>query len=279
MTGVDIVAMRSTANLPRTIDTLLVAGGDGVGDACRDQTLIKWIASTAKRARRVGSVCNGALLLAATGLLNGRTATTHWSDCDELEEKYPAVNVEPDRIYVQDGNVYTSAGVTAGMDLALMLVEEDWGQDIALLVARRLVLFLRRPGGQSQFSQHLVAERGSDRVRTIQRYIFNQPMADLSVSALAERCAMSARNFARVFVKEMGTTPAKFVEQARLDAARTKLELSHLSVETIASECGFGYSEIMRRAFARTLGVSPRGYRERFRTSSVEKSRQQTSIT
>jgi len=252
------------------IDTLLVAGGRGTAAALRDRPLIAWLRSMAPRVRRVGSVCSGSFLLAEAGLLDGRRATTHWGWCDTLAKQYPAVTVAPDPIFVRDGNVYTSAGVTAGMDLALALVEEDHGRALALEVARQLVMFLRRPGGQSQFSAQL-AVQSADRepLRELQAWITEHPDADLSVPTLARRVAMSPRNFARVFTREVGMTPARFVESVRVEAARRRLEESAHGVDSVATACGFGTAESMRRAFLRIVRVPPAAYRHRFRVSTL----------
>jgi transcriptional regulator GlxA family with amidase domain len=224
----------------------------------------------APNVRRIGSVCSGAFILAEAGLLDGRRATTHWGWCKELAQRYPRVKVDPDPIFVRDGSIYTSAGVTAGMDLALALVEEDHGRELALRVARQLVLFLRRPGGQSQFSAQL-AVQAADRepLRELQAWIADHLNQDLSVEALADRVAMSPRNFARVFSREVGVTPARFVEQARVEAARRRLEESAHGVDAIASQCGFGTAESMRRAFLRRLHVPPSAYRHRFASPSL----------
>jgi transcriptional regulator GlxA family with amidase domain len=232
-----------------------------------DRGTVSWITKAAARTRRVTSVCNGAFLLAAAGLLDGRRATTHWSACETLQRRYPEVEVEPDSIFVKDGDLYTAAGVAAGMDLSLALVEEDLGRRAALEVARWLVLFLKRPGGQSQFSAQLsaqIAER--EPLRDLQAWIADNLEADLSVPALAERACMSPRNFARAFRKEVGMTPAVYVEAARVEAARIALDGSQEPVESVARRCGFGTVETMRRAFHRRLGVGPSSYRERFMT-------------
>jgi transcriptional regulator GlxA family with amidase domain len=211
-------------------------------------------------------VCNGAFVLAAAGLLAGRRATTHWAACAELQRRHPDVALEPDSIFVSDGGVYTSAGVTAGMDLSLALVEEDLGRRAALEVARWLVLFLKRPGGQSQFSTQLaaqVAER--EPLRELQAWIADHLDADLSVPALAERACMSPRNFARTFRREVGMTPGAYVEASRVEAARIALDGTQEPIDAVARRCGFGTIETMRRAFHRRLGVGPGGYRDRFR--------------
>jgi transcriptional regulator GlxA family with amidase domain len=249
----------------QALDTLIVAGGTGTREALADHTLIDWIRKVAPRTRRVASVCTGAFLLAEAGLLDGRRATTHWSACALLAERYPAVDVDPDPIYARDGNVYTSAGVTAGMDLALALVEEDMGRDVALAIARQLVLFLRRPGSQSQFSAQLsgqIADR--DQLRELQGWIADHPGEDLSVAALARRAGLSERHLARSFHKEVGETPARYVETVRLESARRRLEESGEPVAAVAVACGFGTAETMRRAFLRRLGVGPAEYRRRF---------------
>jgi len=211
-------------------------------------------------------VCTGAFLLAEAGLLDGRRATTHWAYCAELAKRYPQVKVDPDPIFVRDGRIYSSAGVTAGMDLALGLVEEDLGRSLALDVARQLVLFLKRPGGQSQFSAQLEAQSAErEPLRDLQAWISNHPEAPLGVESLARRVAMSPRHFARVFLREVGTTPAKFILRIRVEAARRRLEESRDDVERVAQTCGFGSAEVMRRAFLRTVRVSPSAYRSRFR--------------
>ena len=238
---------------------------DVTGPAEADEFLSSWLRLTARRSRRVGSVCTGAFLLARAGLLDGRRATTHWAACQALQRGYPSVEVEPDPIFVRDGNVYTSAGVTAGIDLTLALVEEDLGPCAALDVARELVLFIRRPGGQAQFSAGLAgqsAERPS--LRSLQAWIADHLQADLSVAALAERSFMSVRNFARAFAGEVGVTPAAYVEALRLERARTLLETTDAQLEEIAGLCGFGTVETLRRTFGRRLSVNPSDYRSRF---------------
>jgi transcriptional regulator GlxA family with amidase domain len=252
------------------IDTLIVAGGTGTRRAEEDPGLIEWIARAAKRSRRVASVCTGAFLLARAGLLDGRRATTHWVACTDLAARYPAVVLEPDPIFVRDGDVWTSAGVTAGMDLALALVEEDLGRDVALEVARHLVVFLQRPGGQAQFSAQLAAQT-ADRapLRELQAWIPDHLDEDLSVPALARRACMSERNFARAFRRETGRTPGAYVEAARIERARIALETGELPVEAIAAQAGFGTVETMRRAFRRQVGVSPIEYRTRFRRQAA----------
>lgn len=247
------------------VDTLLVPGGDGM-PAAVDAVVVDWLRGRARSARRVASVCTGAFLLAEAGLLDGREVTTHWAYAEALAGRFPAVHVQPERIFSRDGNVWTSAGVTAGMDLALALVEQDLGRDVALTVARWLVLFLRRSGGQSQFSAQLEAQCAErDVLREVQLWVADHLDADCSVPALAERAAMSPRHFARAFAAECGVTPGRYVERLRVEAARRRLEESPAGVEAIARATGFGTAETMRRAFVRSLGVAPSEYRRRFR--------------
>jgi transcriptional regulator GlxA family with amidase domain len=260
-----IVAARAYGRVRGGIDTLMVAGGRGTDRALEDRALIRWLRTMAPKTSRVASVCTGAFLLAEAGLLDGKSATTHWSGAARLAERYPRVKVDPDPIFVAHDGIWTSAGVTAGMDLALALVEEDHGHELAARVARELVLFLKRPGGQSQFSEQLQTQL-SDRepIADLQAWIADHPGADLSVAALARRAAMSPRNFARVFVRTVGITPAEHVERVRLEAARRRLEESDANVDEVASQCGFGTRESLRRAFQRSLKVSPTAYRSRF---------------
>jgi transcriptional regulator GlxA family with amidase domain len=263
--GLRIVPDTDLGDAPRQIDTLIVAGGYGHREAVEDAALIEWIGHVAKTARRTTSVCTGAFLLARAGLLDGRRATTHWASADRLQRRHPRVRVEPDPIFVRDGSVWTSAGVTAGMDLALALVEDDLDRETALTIARHLVLFLRRPGNQSQFSATLVAQQPQrEPLREIQRQVLEDVAGDHCVEALAARANMSPRHFARAFRAETGVTPARYVERVRLEAARRALEDSADAVATIAGSCGFGTAETMRRVFVRTLQVTPAEYRRRF---------------
>jgi transcriptional regulator GlxA family with amidase domain len=268
--GYALLATHALSELRGPLDTLVVAGGGGTRAAMADAALLRWLRRQAPRARRVASVCTGAFLLAEAGLLDGLRVTTHWSAIALLAERYPRLTVDPDPIYIRQGRVWTSAGVTSGMDLALALVEEDLGREIALAVARRLVLFVKRPGGQSQFSAQLagqLAER--EPLRELQTWIAEHPDADCSVEALARRAGMSPRNFARVFTREVGRTPARFVEEARVEHARRRLEEGDEGVEAVAAAAGFGNVETMRRAFLRVLRVGPSAYRSRFRRSEV----------
>ena len=247
------------------IDTLIVAGGYGIFDIIEDAEFVRSLQRAAKKSRRVGSICTGAFALAAAGLLDGRRATTHWRFSDQLRNCYPTVVVDSDPIYIRSGNVYTSAGVTAGMDLALALVEEDRGHDVAMSIAREFVLFMRRPGGQSQFSTALAAQTADrEPLRELQAWIVDNLTADLSAESLAERAHMSPRHFARVFTREVGQTPARYVENVRVEAAQRRLEESTGSLEEIAGHCGFGSVNSMRRSFLRVRGIPPSDYRRRF---------------
>jgi transcriptional regulator GlxA family with amidase domain len=248
---------------PAGIDTLVVPGGDGT--ARPDAELIGWLREHGPQARRTASVCTGAFLLAAAGLLDGRNATTHWAYADSLARQFPAVRVHPDPIFVRDGQIATSAGVTAGIDLALALVEEDLGHGVALAIARSLVVYLRRPGGQAQFSAHLKAQSAQRApLREVQHWITEHPADDLSVTALAARAGLSPRQFARAFAAETGVSPGRFVGRVRLETARRMLEDSGRGVTQVARACGYGTPEAMRRAFVQSLGVPPADYRHRF---------------
>jgi transcriptional regulator GlxA family with amidase domain len=261
------LALEATAALAtiRGVDTLLVAGGAGIEAACARPGVIASLARQAKRVRRIGSVCNGAFLLAEAGLLDGRRAATHWNWCERLAARYPAVRVEQDPIFICDDGIWSSAGVTAGIDLALAMIEQDHGPELALRAARELVMFRKRPGGQSQFSTELAAQSTrDDRIRRVQESILRDPAADLRVDALAALANMSPRHFARVFRQDTGLSPADFAERARIDKARSCLETTAESIEGIASACGFHSADVMRRAFLRRLDVTPTEYRERF---------------
>jgi len=229
-----------------------------------DPELLDWLRLRASEVRRIASVCAGAFVLAAAGVLDGRRATTHWSASDRLALAYPKISVDADRIFIQDGNVWTSAGVSAGADLALAMLEEDYGQELALQVARHMVLSLRRHGSQSQFSPQLAAQ-AADRqpIRELIAWVSEHLGADLSVPALARRAGMSERNFSRIFVRQVGTTPARFVARLRLEAARTRLEETTDKIEAVATRAGFGDGETLRRHVRSGLGVSPARYRSR----------------
>jgi transcriptional regulator GlxA family with amidase domain len=270
--GLELRGAKDFRTIRGPIDTLLVPGGDGAERILCDEDFLHWLKKTAGRARRTGSICTGAYLLAAAGILDGRRAVTHWDWCSRLAMQFPKIRVEQDPIYIKDGNIYTSAGVTAGIDLALAMVEEDHGHRKALEIARDLVVFMRRSGGQSQFSSLLAADASSHRpIEELQAWIVDHLHDDLRVGALARRSGMSPRHFARVFVAEKGVTPAHFVEQIRVDVARTLLEATAHGPKEIAMHCGFGSADSMRRSFTRLLGVTPGEYARRFRARSVPK--------
>jgi transcriptional regulator GlxA family with amidase domain len=252
------------------IDTLIVPGGSGQAELVRDGETLRWIERSSARARRTASVCTGAFLLARAGLLDGRRATTHWAWARRLQREHPAVEVDPEPIFVRDGDVWTSAGVTAGIDLALALVEDDTDRDTALQIARQLVMFLRRPGSQAQFSATLAAQQPErEPLREVQRLVVEDVAGDHSVEAMAARAHMSPRHFARAFRAETGMTPARFVERVRLEAARRMLEDGSQPIGAVAAACGFGSAETMRRVFLRALAVGPAEYRRRFHTVAV----------
>lgn len=269
MSGLKIITDEIYGEVTTEFDTLIIPGGD-TGKALLNPKLINWITAMSSKVRRMISVCTGAFLLAEAGLLDGLQATTHWHYCQRLTTDYPNVMVEPDQIFIKSGHIFTSGGITSGIDLSLALLEEDWGRDLALFVARFLVVFLKRPGGQSQFSAYLSCEAGQrNDLRELQAWIINHIDIDLKVETLAERVAMSPRNFARLFLLDTGMTPAKFVEMARVDRARYLLETSEESLETVADRTGFKDPERMRRCFIRQLGVNPQNYRQRFSSSHI----------
>ncbi len=252
-------------NSTNTLDTLLVAGGNGVYQARFQKDLIDFVRDQGKNARRIASICSGTFILAEAGLLDEKQATTHWSVTEKLVLEYPAIDVKPDNIFIRDGNVYSSAGVTAGIDLALSLVEEDHGREIALEIARQLVVFMKRQGGQSQFSTSLIgqhAAKGS--LKDILTWMRQNPDQDMSIDALALHCAMSERNFARVFKKEVGMTPGRYVEKMRVEYATELIETLSEDFHEIACRSGFSSEEMMRRSFKRQLNVLPHSYRKRF---------------
>ncbi|AXL92178.1 AraC family transcriptional regulator [Streptomyces sp. CB09001] len=265
--GLNVVPDQALDAGPRP-DTLVVPGGQGARNP--DPRLTDWLREHGTGARRLVSVCTGAILLARAGLLDGRRVTTHWAYSDRLARDHPAVEVDPDPIYIRDGNVATSAGVTSGIDLALALVEEDLGRDVALTVARHLVVFLRRPGNQAQFSAQLAAQTARrEPLRELQHWITEHPGADLSVESLAARASLSPRHFARAFQAETGTTPGRYVDRVRLEHARRLLEDTGDGVEEVSRASGYGTAEAMRRAFVKALGTSPAEYRRRFRPAPV----------
>jgi len=264
--GMRILADFAYDDVPDGIDTLMVTGAPFSVDSWTDQKLVQWLQCMMPKVRRMVSICTGAFLLAENGLLNNRKATTHWLYCEQMARQYRKVQILPDKIFVRDGSIYTSGGVTAGIDLALSLVEEDWGWEAAASVARGMLIFMRRPGGQSQFSSFAFNEAKNRKdFRELQAWIASHPEEDLSVETLADRMAMSPRNFSRVFCHEIGMTPAKFVERTRLEAARNMMLRSDQPMESVAGKCGFNNAEQMRRTFQRFLNITPQEYRANFK--------------
>lgn len=263
--GVALTADHALTSHNLRFDTLICAGGSGVMEFISDADNMRAVRRLAGHAKRIVSVCTGTFTLAEAGLLDGKRAVTHWAHCQSLADRYPDIMVEPEPIFVRDGNVFTSAGVTAGMDLALALVEVDHGRDIALDVARSMVMFMKRPGTQAQYSKHLAAQMApSGNIRDAQVWLLANLSASVSVDQLAEIAAMSPRTFNRHFKMETGLTPARYITECRVDAARRLLEESPLSIKVVAEKSGFGDEERMRRTFHRLLGVSPDSYRNRF---------------
>jgi transcriptional regulator GlxA family with amidase domain len=261
--GVEL-AVHPLSPVDAALDTLLIAGGEGIAAAAADNVLIDWVRERAKKSRRTASVCTGAFLLAASGMLDGRRAVTHWAFCAELARRFPAIRVEPDPIFVQDGAVWTSAGVTSGIDLALALVEEDLGRAAALAVARYLVVFLKRPGGQAQFSEFLSLQTTDDKFGALHDWISRHLGGDLSLPVLARQAGMSERSFSRHYAEATGQTPARAIERLRVQGARHLLSETRLPVKRISQRCGFGSEETMRRSFLRLLDTTPQDYRARF---------------
>lgn len=263
--GLTMVADRPYNTLKGRVDTLMFQAVDQAEDALKDREFISWLANMSGRTRRMVSICVGTYFLAEAGLLEGKRATTHWAACPDFKRRYPNIRLEPSPIFVKDGDVYTSAGATAGMDLTLALVEEDYGRDLARRVAQGLVMYLRRPGNQAQFSVFTENKfPKEDRIRAIQSFIQERPDEDLSVEALALRACMSPRNFSRVFSDQVGVSPGKFVELSRLEQARYFLQESDLTLTEVARKCGYETADGLRLAFNRHLDVSPREYRNRF---------------
>lgn len=262
--GFSILPSCAMTEVPYPIDTLLVSGGGGPGTVT-DPAVLGWLDETAPKARRYGSICTGVFVLADAGLIGGKRVTTHWALGAELARLNPTAHVDLDAIFIRDGSLYSSAGISAGIDLALAMLEEDHGRELALKVARFLVLFLKRSGGQAQFSTQLMAQFSAvPAIQKVQQWCNENLDGDLRVAALAKRAAMSERSFVRTFREDTGTTPAEFVQQARLQAARRLLEETGLPPKAIAQRCGFGSPGVMRRVFARELGVSPAEYRTKF---------------
>jgi len=258
------IAAHPLSPMDAGVDTLVIAGGEGVDAAAADTALVDWVRERARQARRVASVCTGAFLLAASGMLDGRRAATHWAFCAELARRFPAVRVESDPIFVREGSVWTSAGVTAGIDLALALVEEDLGRTVALAVARYLVVFLKRPGGQSQFSEVLSLQAAEDKFGVLHDWLRKHLAEDLSLPVLAGQAGMSERSFSRHYAEATGMTPARAVERLRVEEARRLLSETRMPVKRISQRCGFGSEETMRRSFLRLLSATPEDYRARF---------------
>jgi transcriptional regulator GlxA family with amidase domain len=265
---VPIVCEGNLRSINYDVDTLLVTGIPNAPDNMVDKSSLQWLRDHVSSIRRFGSVCGGAFILAEAGILDGRRATTHWRVCEKLARLYPTIKVETDPIFVKDGHIYTSAGISAGMDLALALVEEDHGREIALMVARQLVLYLKRPGNQSQYSAMLTLQNVDYQpIHELQAWVMEHLSETLSVEMMAERVSMSPRNFARVFLRETGITPAKFIEKLRLETARRRLEETNLTLEEISGECGLGGPDTMRRLFVRHLRTTPSDYRRGFQTA------------
>jgi transcriptional regulator GlxA family with amidase domain len=253
------------------IDTLVLAGGSGANAAAADAELVGWVRSVTPNCRRVATVCSGTFIAAAAGLLDGRRVTTHWARAAELSAAYPALTVDADPIYIHDGKYWSSAGVTAGIDLSLALVQDDLGVDVAQTVARWLVMFLHRPGGQTQFASPVWVPRAErSTVRAVQNLVEAAPGGDHRLPNLAAAAAMSVRHFTRVFTAEVGETPSRFVERTRLEAARRELETTSDTLDVVAVRCGLGSAETLRRVFQRHLGVPPDAYRRRFRTTLTD---------
>jgi transcriptional regulator GlxA family with amidase domain len=269
--GVTLLAESLRSFNRKPIDTLIVPGAFVVDDVTRDRALIQWVRRRAASCRRVCSVCVGSFLLAAAGVLDGRRAATHWMHAPLLATRHPKVAVEPDAVFVRDGAVWSSAGVTTGIDLALAVIEQDVGRDLAMSVARILVVYLRRAGGQSQYSAVLAAQTASESETfgELERWISEHLNSDLKIEALAQRVHMSPRNFARLYAAKRGRTPAKAVEAFRVDAARRRLEETDDRIESVAEACGFGSEEHMRGAFLRNIKIPPREYRTRFASNAM----------
>jgi transcriptional regulator GlxA family with amidase domain len=264
--GVKIGGAVSREDVSGAIDTLIIAGGPGAESGQYATGYLDWIADAASRSRRVASICTGAFMLAAAGLLEGKRAVTHWRFCDRLAKEFPGVNVESDPIFLRDGKTYTSAGITAGIDLALALVEEDHGHETALAVARQLVMFLVRPGGQAQYS-HMLSRQATtfEPLRELQVYMLENLRGDLSVDALAEKMGMSPRHFSRVCLRETKMNPGRLVDQVRVEAAQQMIDSSSKGLKEIADACGFGSADSMRRSFQRVLGITASEYVARFK--------------
>ncbi len=268
-TAISLETHQLDAAMDKPADIFLIAGGRGVDLAVEDQRLVEAVSRYARKANRIASVCSGALLLARTGLLEGRRVATHWGRCNTFQEDHPGIDLQPDPVFVKDGNIWTSAGVTAGIDMTLAIIKEDFGARTALAVARELVVYMARPGGQSQFSMALdhQLKDAENRFDRLHQWIRDHLSSDLRVEKLANYMNMSSRTFARLYKEKTGLTPAKAVEAIRIETARNFLEETSLPISTLAARCGFLDDERMRRAFIRQLGVSPSDYRQRFGTA------------
>jgi transcriptional regulator GlxA family with amidase domain len=268
--GLTVVPDRTIFDTCPDFDTVIVPGGLGIFDAFDDPALSDWLKAQYKKSRRVSAICNGLFALGTAGLLDNRVVTTHWMDVPRLAATFPKAKIEPDHIYVQDGRIYTTAGVTAGIDLSLAMIEEDFGRTMALDVAKYLIVYLRRAGGQSQFSPLLESQAapGSQTV-TLQQYMLDHLHVEHTVASLAERIHMSPRNLSRTFTKDCGVTPMTFLNNARIDAARSYLEATDLPLREIAKRCGFDGTEGFRRTFNRRLQINPADYRDRFKSRDV----------
>ena len=266
--GVVLAGATPIADVHGPIDTLVIAGGPGAESGSYEPKFIAWIAKAAKESRRVASICTGAFLLAEAGLLNGKQAVTHWKFCDRLSREYPEVVVRPEPIYLRDGSIYTSAGITAGIDLSLALVEEDHGHETTLKIARFLVMFLVRPGGQAQYS-HMLSRQAvtSQPLRELQVWMLQHLREDLTVESLAERIGISARHFTRVCLRETGMNPGQFVDRMRVEAAQQVIDSSSRGLKEVANTCGFKSADAMRRTFLRVLGVTATEYARRFKST------------
>jgi len=270
VSGFRMVVDKPCYEIRGDVDTIVFQAVDYEENFLKDRRFIDWVKRIAPRTRRLVTACVGTYVLAEAGLLDGRRATTHWSVCDSFQRRYPGVKLDPEPIYIKDGKFYSSAGVTSILDLMLSLIEEDYSSELALRVAQSMVMFLRRPANQAQFSTQLNGCMADDmKIRSVMAYVAEHPDRNLSVEVLAEMAKMSPRNFTRVFTREVGVTPGKFVEQSRLESARGRLEQSKLPINQVASQCGYRTADGMRVAFDRNLGVGPSEYRRRFTTSRI----------
>jgi transcriptional regulator GlxA family with amidase domain len=278
--GLVVVPEQTIFDACPEFDTVIFSGGAGIFDVFADQTLSLWLQDQAARSRRIAAICNGVFAFGTAGLIDGREVTTHWLDVARLGSTFPTARVEPDRIFVKDGNVYTTGGVTAGIDLALAFIEEDFGRKMALDIAKYLVVYLRRSAGQSQCSQLLELQAAPDsQIEVLQRFMLNHLGDEHSVATLARQANMSVRNLSRVFVRECGVAPMAFLNHARIDAARRLLESTDLTLKDIARRCGFDHGDGFRRMFQRYLQTSPADYRNRVQSADPSKRAVQTTLS